>query len=168
MPIETPGYDEILLGGMSFKVKGGLLNVTELGKFERKITIGDHTKDSQDLLSTWIISDLSGGHGVAWHQTDATVNRYRYATLDVSLPGQWTSRLKANAETGAAATVAMLGDLLEVGKVRHIVCDQLGSFAASAERIAFAKGDKVTIDIDTAGTGAKGLKLYFMGYKGHD
>ena len=112
MPIETPGYDEILLGGMAFNVKGGLLNVTELGKFERKITIGDHTKDSQDLLSTWIISDLSGGHGVAWHQTDATVNRYRYATLDVSLPGQWTSRLKANAETGAAATVAMLGDLL--------------------------------------------------------
>lgn len=30
----------------------------------------------------------------------------------------------------------------------------------------FAKGDKITIDIDTAGTGAKGAKLYFMGWKG--
>lgn len=30
----------------------------------------------------------------------------------------------------------------------------------------FAKGDKITIDIDTAGTGAKGPKIYFMGWPG--
>lgn len=30
----------------------------------------------------------------------------------------------------------------------------------------FAKGDKITIDISTAGTGAKGAKLYFLGWKG--
>lgn len=40
------------------------------------------------------------------------------------------------------------------------------NFTASAASVAFAKGDKITIDIDTAGTGAKGAKLYFMGCKG--
>lgn len=42
------------------------------------------------------------------------------------------------------------------------------NFTGSAARITFAKGDKITIDIDTAGTGAKGAKIYFMGYRGND
>lgn len=41
------------------------------------------------------------------------------------------------------------------------------NFVSSAARVTFAKGDKVVVDLDGAGTGAKGLKLYFMGYKGH-
>lgn len=35
--------------------------------------------------------------------------------------------------------------------------------AAVLSSTTFVKGDKITIDIDTAGTGAKGLKVYFLG-----
>lgn len=96
----------------------GRLQVQEVGgTFPRKITIGDPTKDSQDFLSTWIISDLSGGHGLANHQTDATVNRYRYATMDVTRPNMWTQRPKVNEETGTAAAFWPLGDLLVGGTI---------------------------------------------------
>lgn len=35
--------------------------------------------------------------------------------------------------------------------------------AAVLSTLTFVKGDKITVDIDGAGTGAKGLKLYFLG-----
>jgi hypothetical protein len=124
MPVTYTADGEIMLGGMLFplvKEQGGApgrLQVQEVGgTFPRKITIGDPTKDSQDFLSTWIISDLSGGHGLANHQTDATVNRYRYATMDVTRPNMWTQRPKVNEETGTAAAFWPLGDLLVGGTI---------------------------------------------------
>jgi hypothetical protein len=124
MPVSYTADGEIMLGGMLFplvKEQGGApgrLQVQEVGgTFPRKITIGDPTKDSQDFLSTWIISDLSGGHGLSNHQTDATVNRYRYATMDVTRPNMWTQRPKVNEETGTAAAFWPLGDLLVGGTI---------------------------------------------------
>ncbi|MEK7856249.1 MAG: hypothetical protein AAB288_09175 [Acidobacteriota bacterium] len=35
--------------------------------------------------------------------------------------------------------------------------------AAVLTTLSFVKGDKITVDIDGAGTGAKGLKVYFLG-----
>src|SRR3990167_5777561 len=66
----------------------GKVNHVHLGVFERKITIGDATKDSDDFISSWIISDLSGGLGVE-HFTASDTARYGLqGEIDGRTPGQ--------------------------------------------------------------------------------
>jgi hypothetical protein len=111
MPITVATDDQVILNGYAFPVTESRIQVQDLGTFPRKITIGDPTLESQDFLSTWAISDLTGGHGLQEHQTDATISRYRYATMDVTRPRMWTQRPKVNTETGTAGAFMPLGDL---------------------------------------------------------
>ena len=173
MPITVAAYDEVILGGTAFKCVNSQVNVQELGTFERKITIGDYTKDSQNLLSTWIISDLSGGHGISDHITDATVNRYRYATLDVSRPNMWTKRLLVSTETGTAGAFWPLGDLLYSGNVEmygafgtdlHIWTESTDTWTDTTSNLAAAP---VNNGVAFAGTGT--LRLFIpLGATGYD
>ena len=173
MPITVAGREEVILGGMAFKCVESRINVQELGTFERKITIGDYSKDSQDLLSTWIISDLSGGHGLADHQTDATVSRYRYATLDVSRPNMWTQRLAVTTETGTAGAFWPLGDLLYSGNIEmygtfgtdlHIWDESTDAWTDTTSNLAAAP---VNNGVSFAGTGT--LRLFIpLGATGYD
>jgi hypothetical protein len=170
MPLATPGEGQILLDSMIFtlaKMKDGSpgqLQVQELGTFPRKVTIGDHSKDSQDFRSTWIISDLSGGHGIANHQTDATVNRYRYSSLDVSRPNMWTQLPVANLETGTAGTFWPVGDLLVSGTVEmygvfgtdlHVWNEATDAWTDTTRNLTSAP---VNVGVSFAGTGT--LRLF--------
>jgi hypothetical protein len=178
MPLATPGEGQILLDGMIFTLakqmdgSPGQLQVQELGTFPRKITIGDPGKDSQDFLSTWIISDLTGGHGLADHQTDATISRYRYATMDVTKPNMWTQRSKVNTETGTAGAFWPAGDLLVSGNVEmygvfgtdlHLWTEATDTWTDTTRNLSAAP---VNCGVAFAGTGT--LRLFIpMGTTGY-
>jgi len=173
MPITVAGPDHVVLNGYAFKVVDARLQIQDLGTFPRKITIGDPTLDSQDFLSTWAISDLSGGHGLQEHTTDATVSRYRYATMDVSRPKMWTQRPKVNTETGTSAAFWPLGDLLYNGNVEmygafgtdlHVWNESSDAWTDTTSNLAAAP---VNTGVAFAGTGT--LRLFIpLGSTGYD
>jgi DNA-binding beta-propeller fold protein YncE len=55
--------------------------------FTRKTTTGDATKDSDDFISSWIISDLTGGGQVEDYNEGAETGRFWYAFADTRSPG---------------------------------------------------------------------------------
>lgn len=61
----------------------------ELSVFEGKVTFGAIDKDSDDIVSSWIISDLSGG-GQIDMMTGADQSRYRHGIVDAASPGTIT------------------------------------------------------------------------------
>jgi hypothetical protein len=109
MPQTYPDHGTILLDGEQYPLVGGTLLVQDLGTWQPRITIGDPSLDSQQHMSTWALSDFSGGEGITEHFTDATVNRYRFSTLDISRPGMWTQRLRVDTENGTAGAWWPLG-----------------------------------------------------------
>ena len=89
----TDYYDssflEVILDGVAFPLQRPLQD-NNLRTFQSRITIGDPSKDSNPLLSSWVISDLSGGHGVDDMAENLDVARYWYGTLYTRYPGQIT------------------------------------------------------------------------------
>src|SRR5690606_31799606 len=61
---------------------------TDLSRFEPKVTIGDYSLDSDQQLSSWIISSLVGGALVHDHVEGATDQRFRFGTAWTLHPGQ--------------------------------------------------------------------------------
>lgn len=106
----TPDYGSIQLDDTRFKLAGDP-SVTAVDRFPGKITIGDYSLDSNDLLSTWLIRDLSGGHGIAEHVEGTTDNRFRWSNLNTRYPGQWAPPFKRYGETVANSYVYPLGDM---------------------------------------------------------
>lgn len=84
-------------------------------RFPGKVTIGDYSKDSNDILSAWIISDLSGGHGVEDIQEGVDDNRYRFGTLYTRYPGQWSKPFELETETLGSGAIFPLGDMYYSG-----------------------------------------------------
>jgi hypothetical protein len=174
MPITYPSPNSIILGGKELKLlQPGQIQTQELGTYPRKITIGDPTKDSQDFISTWIISDLTGGHGLGTHSSDATISRYRYATMDLTKPGIWSGRWKVNTETGTAGTFIPLGDLLVSGNIEmysafgqdlHVWNESTDAWTDTTSNLAAAP---VNNGVAFAGTGT--LRLFIpLGSTGYD
>ena len=90
MSMPTPDADEIIIDGWRFKVVGGVVNVQNLATFQRKTVIGDYTRDSNPVLSTWVLTDFSGGHGVQALEEGADAARYRFGVVDARRPRQIT------------------------------------------------------------------------------
>lgn len=61
---------------------------TDLSRFEPKVTIGDYSLDSDQQLSSWIISSLVGGALIHDHVEGATDQRFRFGTAWTLHPGQ--------------------------------------------------------------------------------
>jgi hypothetical protein len=74
--------------------------VTQLSTFPGKVTTGDYSKDSDPRISSWVISDLSGGHGVADIREGVDQGRCRWATLNTRYPGQFAPPYTATTEAG--------------------------------------------------------------------
>jgi hypothetical protein len=88
MSVPTPDADEVLIDGWRFKPDGGVLNVQNLATFQRKTVINDYTRDSNPLLSTWVLTDFSGGHGVQELEEGADAARYRFGVVNARNPRQ--------------------------------------------------------------------------------
>lgn len=107
-------YDVVRIDGMPFKANGGV-QVQNLSVFQRKFVIGDYTKDSHPLLSSWVISDLSGGHGIAELQEGADSARFRWGVAEARRPRQITLPPLVTTVSGPTADVCYpLGELNDI------------------------------------------------------
>src|SRR5690606_20647646 len=69
-------FDEIVIDNVSVPVRS--IQRTDTSRFEGKVTIGDYSVDSDQLMSTWAQSTWVGGMNIADHIEGATENRFRY------------------------------------------------------------------------------------------
>lgn len=69
--------DEIVIDNVSIPVRQ--IQRTDTARFEGKVTFGDYTVDSDQLMSTWAQSSWVGGANVAHHIEGATDTRFRWA-----------------------------------------------------------------------------------------
>ena len=92
------------------------VRTSQLAVFERKVTIGDATKDSDDYISSWIVSDLSGGLGILNLNEGTDTNKFYWGIAEtryvnqVALPPlvkDWTL------PTGAVGGCYPIGDVYD-------------------------------------------------------
>jgi hypothetical protein len=170
MSNDTTDYGEIIIDGYHIPLaEGAKMQPSAVDRFPGKVTVGtDYTKDSNDLLSTWIISDLTGGHGVTELKEGTDDNRYRWATLYTRYPGQITIPFLINYTslgTGASATVIPLGDMYYNGAYEF--------YAVGGNSGTTLFRDNVTTTLTSAGlvaaanpgvafTGTAGTTLFYI------
>ena len=88
---------------------------TELSRFEPKVTIGDYSHESDQLLSSWIQSSWSGGALIDDHIEGATDSRFRFSTLWTRSPGQLTLPPEFHHVAEAGSDLAAANDIRIVG-----------------------------------------------------
>ena len=119
MPTKAPSWGRVWLGELGTPEEDGYLPVdgplrtSNLAVFVRKTTIGDATLDSDDYISTWVVSDLTGGQGIDNANAAADVNRFWFGTVDT----RWRNQLALpplvaeSAPSGATGSCLPLGDV---------------------------------------------------------
>ena len=78
--------DEFVVDGLS--VPAASAQATDTSRFEQKLTIGDYSKDSDQLMSSWILSNFVGGAMIDEHTEGATDQRFRIGEAWTLNPGQ--------------------------------------------------------------------------------
>lgn len=148
----TPDYSEVVIGGYHFPLfKDSDVQASAVDRFPGKITVGDYTLDSNDLLSTINISDLSGGHGIVDHVEGTTDNRYRIGTMYTRYPRQWTKPFKIDslAHTGSVlGNLTPIGDMYDYANSRY----DLYSVDVGAGQDLHKNGTDTTYDLTSAPT----------------
>jgi hypothetical protein len=85
----SPGdVGNFVLAGVPIPYVRRGFNFTDLSRFETKFTFGDYSKDSDNLLSTYVRSTFTGGALIDDHQEGVTDARFRFSTLHTRSPGQ--------------------------------------------------------------------------------
>lgn len=116
-----PDLQQIWLGLNSTSADDGYLPIIgpvstlATATFSPKITFGDYQKDSEDFISSLILSDLSGGINVEDMNEGSDSNRCWTAFADISKPGKiaHNSRVEQIAPpVGASGTVWSAGQIL--------------------------------------------------------
>lgn len=69
--------DEVVING--YRIPAASVTTSLTSRFESKLTFGDYSKDSDQLQSTWIQSNLAGGMLINNHIEGATDQRGRWA-----------------------------------------------------------------------------------------
>ena len=80
----------------------GWLTVQQVASFPAKVTIGEPTKGSHPMLSTWAFSGLTSGSGVAVHDA-TTSHRYRIALAETRNGHFFNSPVKVQSYDGPTA-----------------------------------------------------------------
>lgn len=84
-PLTQTGRDIVRLGPYQVVVPGGVQR-QGLGRFAGKVTIGDYTLDSDDILSAWVQSSFQGGMGTLVLREGTTDDQFWDATLETRSP----------------------------------------------------------------------------------
>ena len=100
--------EQIILDGVPIPVTS--MNYSDLSRFESKLTIGDYSKDSDALLSTWAQSGWNGGVLIDEHIEGGTDQRARWSTLWTRSPGQLTLNARAKGYSADDTTHYPVGD----------------------------------------------------------
>lgn len=113
-----PDYNEVDLDGMKFVLSQPLQPVA-VDRFPGKVTTGDYSLDSNDLLSAWVISDLTGGHGVVELKEGVDDNRYRFGDIYTRFPGQFTVPFRVEEASIGSGAVFPLGEMYDYANSRY-------------------------------------------------
>lgn len=144
----------------------GLLQPQGLDRLAPKITIGDYGKDSNDLLSSWIVSDLTGGHGVKVHKEGVTDNRYRFGTLNTRFGTGIFKPFGIYAATLGTGALYPIGQMAEAGTYATYITsgDTLYEGTTSRGTIGGVPDDKAVV---FSGTGADPILYIPCGNNGY-
>lgn len=82
------------------------MHFSDLSRFEQKLTIGDYSKDSDALLSTWAQSAWNGGVLIDEHIEGGTDQRSRWSTMWTRSPGQLALNPLAHEHVATSGTGA--------------------------------------------------------------
>jgi hypothetical protein len=147
MPALLPDYNEIVLGGYHFPLyQNSDVQASAVDRFPGKITVGDYTLDSNDLLSTINISDLTGGNGIVDHIEGTTDNRYRIGNIYTRYPRQWTKPFRIAAlSLGVSGPQYALGDMYDYANARY-------DFYSSSNTDLFKNGVDTTSNLTSTPT----------------
>ncbi len=132
------------------------VSFNELSIFEKKLTLGAITKDSDDIISSLIMSDWSGG-GQIDLLTGADQSRYRHGVMDAEKPGAITLPLYVQtltpSHTGSTYPACQIGDYPYVIRGTKV-------FSFNENTDAF--GDSATVTTTPVGKGTMfNGKVYF-------
>ncbi len=112
---ENPEHGTIWLGTPDTSAVDGIYPVqgpvraSRLGVFDRKLTIGDATKDSDDFISSWVVSNLSGGGQIENINEGSDTSRFWDGTAETRFAGMVTTPPKIDV-TGLGANVYPVGE----------------------------------------------------------
>lgn len=108
-------YDTVQLDAFPLRIIGPVQGPSLLTPLAEKVTIGEHTRADDVLLSSWVVSNLRGGLGVARLDTATQSDRYRFGTAWVlqdqeillpALPTEITAGFPVGSEALVATTYA--------------------------------------------------------------
>lgn len=158
-------YDVVRIDDMPFRVVNGV-QTQNLSVFQRKFVIGDYTKDSHPLLSSWIVSDLSGGHGIWDLQEGADSARFRWGVLEARRPRQITIPPKVTTYAGPNTDLCYpLGD---IGGVAYFVFGGAIAYWDAANAVMVDTGDVLTSGVVNRPVVWKGDMYIPGGSSGYD
>lgn len=133
--VDQEAFDTVVIDDIPYPVTQ--INFTDLSRFETKVTIGDYSRESDQLLSSWIQSSWSGGAMVDDHIEGATDSRFRFSTLWTRSPGQLTLPPEFHHVAEVGSDLANATDIRVIG-------DYDDSFYVSAD------GDLIEIEMNPA------------------
>ena len=135
----TADYQEILIDGYHFRLAPNTkLQASAVDRFPGKVTVGDYSLDSNDLLSAQVISDLTGGHGVQELKEGVDDTRYRFGTIYTRFPGQFIKPFAISKATLGSGSVFPLGDLLYAGTIYRMAASGTTLYQDTTSRGAMA------------------------------
>jgi DNA-binding beta-propeller fold protein YncE len=130
----APEYNEVWIGNDETEAADGYFPVLgpigaqAIGTFPPKQTIGDATKDSEDFLSTLILSDLSGGINVEDMNEGSDTARCWTAFADIRRPGKIA--LNTRVESIAPPATPPAGPAYSCGAIQNTPYFLIGAAAA--------------------------------------
>lgn len=91
------------------------VRLSQLAVFERKVTIGDASKDSDDYISSWIQGDWSGGLGVLDLAEGTDTSRYYWGCAETRFVNQTAlpPLVQTSKPSAAVGTCYPLGDVYD-------------------------------------------------------
>lgn len=167
---ERPEYQTIWLGTSSTLAADGIypvqgpIRVSRLGVFDRKLTIGDATKDSDDFISSWVVSNFSGGGQIENINEGSDTSRFWDGTAETRFVNQVTTppKITSTAVGNKAYPIGVIGDnfYVSVDKVLKSVDGAgIGSIVAATAMTTQPSGPGVPFQ----GTGAN--EIVFIPWK---
>lgn len=161
-------YGEIVLDGTKFPLLStSKPQVSAVDRFPAKVTVGDYSIDSNDLLSAWVLSDLTGGHGVADLKEGVDDNRYRIGTIYTSYPNQWVKPYGINKSVIGSGSVFPLGDLYAGGSYKYYAASGTDLFEDNVDTTQNLAGVPASKAVAFRGTGAATFLYVPLGNNGY-
>jgi hypothetical protein len=138
MSNSLPAIREVILDGVRCPLAGtdGRVQFSDLARFQPKMLFGDPSKDDNDLLSSWQIDNLAGGHGVFDMKEGTDAGRYWLGSMATRFPGQITK--PPFVSFSQLSTLEGTGDKMVLGEMWSI--DHLEFFVVFTAGLTVRRG----------------------------